>query len=82
MTEGAITHLYGYTSGGLIKSKQMRYSEKPDNPLTATWAYDDEGRVTTVTYPSGSVYTYGYDSMGRPNTLIGQRWDQYPAARW
>ena len=33
--------------------------------------------MTTVTYPSGSLFTYGYDSMGRPNTLTGRRWYQY-----
>ena len=71
---GNVTYLYGYTRGGLIKTKQMRYLEEP---LTATWTYDDEGKMTTVTYPSGSLFTYGYDSMGRPNTLTGRRWYQY-----
>ena len=71
---GNVSYLYGYTRGGLIKTKQMRYLEEP---LTATWTYDDEGKMTTVTYPSGSLFTYGYDSLGRPNTLTGRRWYQY-----
>ena len=48
-------------------------------PLEAQWAYDNEGRVTQMKYPDtgdptvtgtgfapGTVYSYYYDTMGRP----------------
>ncbi len=63
-----ITYLFGYTRGGLIKTKQMYYDQMQET-LTATWTYNDEGKMTGVTYPSGRQFTYGYDTMGRPNTL-------------
>jgi|AGTN01.3.fsa_nt_gi RHS Repeat. len=70
--EGGITYLYSYTQGGLIKTKQMRiagWTGTPQMPLTANWNYDNEGRITSIKYPSGKVYLYGYDAMGRPRTL-------------
>lgn len=46
--------------------------------LNGAWSYDSEGRMGSVTYPlvssgngtaGGETYTYGYDSMGRLNTM-------------
>src|SRR5262249_46076117 len=36
----------------------------------ASYAYNQEGKMTSVTYPlSGLTFTYGYDTMGRPYSL-------------
>ncbi len=38
------------------------------NPTTYT--YDTLGRVSTVTYPNGTVVTYTYDPAGNRTTVI------------
>jgi hypothetical protein len=74
--EDGVTYLYSYTPSGLIKTKQMRMAAWNDwaawPQLTARWTYDNEGRVTTIRYPSGVLYTYGYDAMGRARRLEEQ----------
>jgi len=35
--------------------------------LEASWTYDNEGKMVSVTYPNGGkTHTYTFDSMGRP----------------
>ena len=42
--------------------------------LDATYAWDNEGRITSRTYPDQSNLTYGYDIMGRLNAINGVSW--------
>jgi RHS repeat-associated protein len=67
---GTFTYMYSYTTGGLITKKRMKLTRDTwYGVLDAAYEYDNEGRTTSVTYPSGGKYTYSFDSMGRPNQL-------------
>jgi YD repeat-containing protein len=68
--------MYGYTQAGQVSGKRLQILEA--NPgfgtmtrnLDASYAYNNEGKVTSVSYPAtdagpGPVYNYTYDSMGR-----------------
>jgi YD repeat-containing protein len=42
--------------------------------VTSSFTYDDEGRMTGVTYPgytgvNPASYTYTFDAMGRPSAM-------------
>jgi RHS repeat-associated protein len=37
----------------------------PDGAVLATYAYDGNGRLETVSYPDGTGYRYGYDGSSR-----------------
>ena len=39
--------------------------------ITASFSYDDEGRLASIGYPDGTGYTYAFDAMGRPNAISG-----------
>jgi YD repeat-containing protein len=74
-TQGTLsfTEMYGYTQAGQPNAKMLQAIEStsadPIN-LTATYTYDNEGKMASVTYPnSGPTYTYGFDSMYRPVSL-------------
>ncbi len=65
-----LTEMYSYTPAGRPTKKKLRLAYyQATGELEDARTYDDEGRVASVTYPGGSPYTYGYDSMGRPNRL-------------
>jgi len=78
------THMYSYTPGGQMNKKRLGITRSPNPPnlktynLDAGYAYDTEGRVTTMTYPnywapapqSGVTYTYSYDAMERPVGMV------------
>ena len=81
-TWGGITYRYAYDSMGSTVQKEMAisrtmyYGGLSTAHLDAYWGYDNEGRVTSETYPvvknpntgssTGTVFNYTYDSMGRP----------------
>jgi YD repeat-containing protein len=68
--------MYSYTKPGLTTGKRLlmdRYHEEQENvyriaDLRITRTYDNEGRVATQSGAGGN-YSYGYNSMGRPNRL-------------
>jgi len=65
-------YMYSYTSGGLITKKRVQVD---GHNLDATYTYNGEGRVATVQHPSaqndpGLTWTYSFDSMGRPYSLV------------
>lgn len=37
---------------------------------TATYTYDNLGRLKTVTYTNGTVITYSYDSVGNRTSTV------------
>lgn len=37
---------------------------------TATYTYDNLGRLKTVTYSNGTVITYSYDSLGNRTSIV------------
>ena len=79
-----VTEMYSYHAAGSVTSKQLQFQRCSGTCSTvyqkADYTYDSAGRTATYGI-SGSltntsqappvpiVYTYGYDSMGRPATL-------------
>jgi RHS repeat-associated protein len=57
---------YGYSPAGQMTWKQMVH---PWGTLSASWGYDAEGRLGSVTYPDRKQYTFGYDGADRNNAL-------------
>src|SRR6202522_4543601 len=45
--------------------------------LSATYAWDNQGRMTNMTYPSGPQLAYQYDAMGRLNQITSPN---YPSS--
>ena len=76
-----IQEWYSYDIAGARLTKTLKVTRGPaSGSLQASWTYDSEGRVLTVTYPTwqgcstcygvyGSSYTSAYDAMGRLNTM-------------
>ena len=66
------TETYGYSQAGQKTNKGLTVTRNSSTvaDLEATYAYDTEGRMTTIQYPGGGPnYSYGYDTMGRLNTM-------------
>ncbi len=78
--EYAFTEMYSYTPGGLPTKKKLQLIYEPSwqtAELEGAWAYDNEGRPTTVTYPLAGE-TYKYDALGRLSAAWapGPEWGQ------
>ncbi len=82
--------MYSYTQPGEVTNKRLRLSRSVQShtitgDLDASYSYDNEGKMTSVTYPQSSyldqnlqvqpspvtTYTYGFDTMGRPTSMTG-----------
>ncbi|MGA5409315.1 putative T7SS-secreted protein [Streptomyces lavendulocolor] len=50
------------SQGRIVVRQKTRLSRKPD---TWRYAWDAEDRLTSVTTPDGTVWTYAYDPLGR-----------------
>ena len=67
-----ISENYQYTAPGQVTKKSLSVNGAG---LNASYTYDNEGRMLTITYPynpalqSSPEYTYGFDAMGRLNTM-------------
>src|SRR5690348_1249450 len=83
-------YMYSYTPAGLVASKRLRLARNvAANGYPTSWlsfdldvayAYNNEGRQTSITYPTtwtldsydnpvahpGPIYTYSFDFMNRP----------------
>jgi RHS repeat-associated protein len=55
-----------YDSQGRLSSQLDASS---GSSLTSQYAYDTQGRLAQITYPTGRTVTYGYDTRGRVNQL-------------
>ncbi len=63
VTQGTQTVTYAYNAFGQVTAQQG-----------VNYSYDAQGRLSTLTYPSGNRITYAYDATGnvsRLNALIG-----------
>jgi len=77
--------MYSYHPAGVMTAKDMQLPRGGTDPngnpmlpgnLLVTYSYDNAGRTSSVAYPVAypgyggwDTFNYGYDSMGRPNTL-------------
>ena len=68
---GLLTEMYNYTESGRITKKRLRVNRSNGNAdLDLSYSYDEEGRVTGITYPNdGLTLNYSYDAIGRQNLL-------------
>jgi RHS repeat-associated protein len=72
MTDPAGTTSFNYDQHGrlLQKTQTANASTKTVNPiLIMSYSYDASGRMTSLTYPSGSQVSLKYDVDGRVNAL-------------
>jgi len=71
----AFRESYGYTRGGRMKWKRLTTGDGAT--LEASWQWDNEGRMTRVSYPLNEAeYTYSYDTMGRLSGMVVS-WAKY-----
>jgi len=71
----AFRESYGYTRGGRMKWKRLTTGDGA--ALEASWQWDNEGRMTRVTYPLNEAeYTYSYDTMGRLSGMVNAQTGQ------
>jgi len=73
--EGArsFAECYCYHAAGAVTQKRLMTVNVSGGEVTATYSYDNEGRVSSLVYPGSSpiTLTYGLDSMGRPYSVTG-----------
>ena len=62
---------YTYNQAGRVVGNRMLISNitNPAIDKQAQYAWDDHGRMTSMTYPSGPVMNYQYDPFGRANGM-------------
>jgi RHS repeat-associated protein len=65
---GKMIEMYSYTSEGKRAAKRLRLCRGgKDIDLDLQYAYDEKGRLSTITYPKGGpCLKYVYDPEGRP----------------
>jgi RHS repeat-associated protein len=88
--------MYSYTQPGEVTKKRLRLSRSVQShtvtgDVDAQYSYDNEGKMTSVTYPQSSyidqnlqvqqspvtTYTYGFDTMGRLTSMTGPGVDNW-----
>jgi len=86
-----IKYLYSYNKGGHVVDQQVQlyfagYNNPSQNPsglplaLDALYAWDNQGRMTSLAYPSiyspsqGPTETYSYDNAGRLSAIQETAW--------
>jgi|GEM_PF-946750 len=57
-----------YDELGRVKEAEQKLGAKT---YSLFFAYDLDGRIASLTYPSGRVVNYGYDTSGRLNNFAG-----------
>src|SRR5271165_5974379 len=67
--------MYSYSGPGGVSKKRLQLNQPQSLKLNfdASYAFDTEGRVTSVSYPqSGPTYINQFDSMGRLSGMTDQ----------
>ena len=67
VVDGSGTTRFHYDHRGNLLAKEQSIGTTADARLV--YAYDLADRVTHITYPSGRIVRYGYDSKGRVNLV-------------
>ncbi len=52
-----------------VKTREPDLRHSRQQSGAATYAWDNEGRLSSRAYPNGNSFTFGYDLMGRLNTM-------------
>jgi RHS repeat-associated protein len=61
---------YTYNQAGRVIGNRMLVTQGSSHlDLQGQYAWDNQGRMTSITYPSGPVMTTQFDAMGRPSTM-------------
>ena len=61
---------YNYNQAGRVIGNRMLVTQGSSHlDLQGQYAWDNQGRMTSMTYPSGPVMTTQFDAMGRPSTM-------------
>jgi len=64
MTDGAGSTTFTYKSNADLLDTDQRTFTGVTGTITTTYSYDLDGRLTTLTYPSGRSVTYSYQDSG------------------
>ncbi len=64
---------YSYNQAGHVTGNRMLITNTGGDAVDekAQYGWDDHGRMTSMTYPSGTALTYQFDAMGRTNGMTG-----------
>lgn len=65
VTDETGTMHYRYDKRGNLVRVTVELSNEAQSTYTVHYGYDDADRLTTITYPSGRILTYGRDAVGR-----------------
>ena len=61
---------YNYNQAGRVIGNRMLMTQGNSYlDLQGQYAWDNQGRMTSMTYPSGPVMTTQFDAMGRPSSM-------------
>ena len=61
---------YSYNQAGRVTGNRMLMAQGSNHlDLKGQYAWDNQGRMTQMTYPSGPVMNYQFDAMGRLVTI-------------
>ena len=61
---------YNYNQAGRVIGNRMLMTQGSSHlDLQGQYAWDNQGRMTSLTYPSGPVMTTQFDAMGRPSNM-------------
>ena len=76
---GGYAYQYSYNQAGrVIGQKLMLPDQVNQQPveLEARYGWDNEGRMTSLSYPDGPQYNYQFDAMGRANAMTTGQYNQ------
>jgi RHS repeat-associated protein len=76
-------YYYSYNQAGRVTTNTFQASNGSTllANLAATYAWDNQGRMTNMTYPSGPQLAYQYDAMGRLSQITSPNYpSNQPAA--
>ena len=76
----SFAYLYSYNQAGRVTANTLLASNGGNllTNLKATYTWDNQGRMTNLTYPSGTSLAYQYDAMGRLSTMTSSNYPNNP----
>jgi len=79
LNQDQFAYYYSYNQAGRVTTDTFQASNGSSllANLAATYAWDNQGRMTNMTYPSGPQLAYQYDAMGRLNQITSPN---YPSS--